>query len=73
MRNVYSVRRVKLVTKSLKSVGRVNDTDILIKKNSRLLYCKRNGKRRSCATIELWMHLIVLLSSQEARVTLGHA
>ena len=33
---------------------------------------KRNGKRRSCATMELWMHLAGLLSTQEARVTLGY-
>ena len=30
---------------------------------------KRNGKRCSCATMELWMHLGGLLSTQEARVS----
>ena len=29
---------------------------------------KRKGKRWSCATMELWMHLGGLLSTQEARV-----
>ena len=38
----------------------------------RLCY-KRNGKRCICATIELWMHLEGLLSTQEARVALGYA
>ena len=33
---------------------------------------KRNGKRCSCATMELWMHLRGLLSTQEARVALGY-
>ena len=33
---------------------------------------KRNGKRCSCATMELWMHLGGLLSTQEARVALGY-
>ena len=33
---------------------------------------KRNGKRCSCATIGLWMHLRGLLSTQEARVALGY-
>ena len=37
------------------------------------LCCKRNGKRCSCATIELWMHLGGLLSTQQARVALGYA
>ena len=32
---------------------------------------KRNGKRCSCATMELWMHLGGLLSTQEARVARG--
>ena len=32
---------------------------------------KRNGKRCSCATMELWMHLGGLLSIQEARVARG--
>ena len=32
---------------------------------------KRNGKRCSCAAIELWIHLGGLLSTQEARVALG--
>ena len=32
------------------------------------LCCKRNGKRCSCATTELWMHLGGLLSTQEARL-----
>ena len=34
---------------------------------------KRNGKRCSCATMELWMHLGGLLSTQEARVALGNS
>ena len=34
---------------------------------------KRNGKRRSCAYIELWMYLGGLLSTQEVRVALGDA
>ena len=34
---------------------------------------KRNGKRRSCATMELWMHLAGLLSTQEARVARGNS
>ena len=33
---------------------------------------KRNGKRCSCAIIELWMHAGGLLSTQEARVALGY-
>ena len=33
---------------------------------------KRNGKRCSCAAIELWIHLGGLLSTQEARVALGY-
>ena len=33
---------------------------------------KKNGKRCSCATVELWMHLGGLLSTQEARVALGY-
>ena len=36
-----------------------------------LLCYKRNGKRCSWATIELWMHLGGLLSTQEARVALA--
>ena len=35
------------------------------------LWYKRNGKRCSCTTMELWMHLGGLLSTQEARVALG--
>ena len=39
-----------------------------------LLFYKRNSKRRhSCATIELWMHLGGLLSTQETRVALDFA
>ena len=34
---------------------------------------KRNGKRHSCATIEIWMHFGGLLSTQEARVARGVA
>ena len=37
--------------------------------NNVFLFClcyKRNGKRCSCATMELWMHLGGLLSTQEA-------
>ena len=37
------------------------------------LFYKRNGKRCSCATIELWIHLGGLLSNQEARVALGNS
>ena len=33
---------------------------------------KSNGKCCSCATMELWMHLGGLLSTQEARVALGY-
>ena len=33
---------------------------------------KRNGKRCSWATMELWMHLGGLLSTQEAKVALGY-
>ena len=33
---------------------------------------KWNGKRCSCATIELWMHLGGLLSTPEAKVALGY-
>ena len=33
---------------------------------------KRNGKRCSCATMESWMHLGGLQSTQEARVALGY-
>ena len=33
---------------------------------------KRNGKRCSCATMELWMHLGGLLNTQEAIVALGY-
>ena len=33
---------------------------------------KRNDKRCRCATMELWMHLGGLLSTQEARVELGY-
>ena len=36
------------------------------------LYYKRNGKRCSCTTMELWMHLGGLLSTQEARDALGY-
>ena len=39
-----------------------------------LLFYKRNSKiRHSWATIELWMHLGGLLSTQETRVALGFA
>ena len=37
------------------------------------LFYKRNGKRCSCATIELWIHLGGLLSTQKARVALGNS
>ena len=37
------------------------------------LFYKRNGKSCSCATIELWIHLGGLLSTQEARVALGNS
>ena len=35
------------------------------------LFHKRNGKHCSCATMELWMHLGGLPSTQEARVAQG--
>ena len=43
--------------------------------NNVFLFClcyKRNGKRCSCATMELGMHLGGLLSTQEARVAIGY-
>ena len=43
--------------------------------NNAFLFClcyKRNGKRCSYATMELWMHLGGLLSTKEARVALGY-
>ena len=36
-----------------------------------MLCYKTNGKRHSVCTIELWIHLGGLLSTQEARVALG--
>ena len=43
-----------------------------IKSFSRLCF-KRNGKRCKCATMELWIHLDGLLSTQEARVARHYA
>ena len=37
------------------------------------LFYKRNGKRCTGATIELWIHLGGLLSNQEDRVALGNS
>ena len=63
---------VRILTKFLKLRRHLENSHpqcvaIVVRTPPALCY-KINGKRHSCAYIELWMHLGGLLSTQDARV-----